>query len=299
MIMLNSSRNESTLKKALVLSYGLLPTDQFVGQSSYRDLFLAYANRTLRQGGSIVKATGDKTENDVDAVGFLEKDRKFGTFLGPAAAVSELIDYSHVKFAFAEEEVKPLKVLETYRIYQIPELQTKTFSYNPAYIKMLNKTNADALMRFIALEDFGVPDPALVQWVKTALELDVVVGALGSPNDPVIKEKLDEINAQGLTFPEAIQDQILLGVGFATPGVTSGWLYGLYVHPSFRHLGIGTDLVMARLTMLQKIGKTSAITEIAEWNAPALALYQKLPVVAAGQIKFYGKSVPKVKFYRY
>jgi GNAT superfamily N-acetyltransferase len=109
---------------------------------------------------------------------------------------------------------------------------------------------------------------------------------------------LNEIHDKKLR-PEVIDEEVVMGVGFATPAGSTGWLYGLYVHPAFRNRGIGKSLAMARLTALKNLGATTAITEIAEWNSPSLAIYEHLGARGISKIYMFGKKVPKVKIRRH
>ena len=99
--------------------------------------------------------------------------------------------------------------------------------------------------------------------------------------------------------PESMADEIILGVGFATPGEEIGWLYGLYVHPAFRNHGIGRMLVLSRFSALKEMGCTRAITEIAEWNSPAKGIYDDYNAQIIGTIYLLGKKMPKVKVRRF
>ena len=58
-------------------------------------------------------------------------------------------------------------------------------------------------------------------------------------------------------------------------------------------------LVLARLSALKELGCKRVITEIAEWNSPAINIYDDYNAQIIGQINLLGKKMPKVKVRRF
>ena len=154
-------------------------------------------------------------------------------------------------------------------------------------------------MKMIANEDSGKKSKRHAKWVIKSYEDDMAVGSTAIRTEPWIQSIMADLFQGNYPKPESVANEIILGVGFVTPGEEMGWLYGLYVHPAFRNHGIGRMLVLARLSALKEIGCTRAITEIAEWNSPAKNIYDDYNAQIIGRITLLGKKMPKVKVRRY
>ena len=151
----------------------------------------------------------------------------------------------------------------------------------------------------IANEDSGKKSKKYAKWVIKSSQDDIAVVATASINEEWVQSLISELRRRNYPKPEMYMDKIILGAGFLTPGETQGWLYGLYVHPAFRNHGIGRMIVLARLSALQELGLTTALTEIAEWNSPAKNIYNDFDAELIGKIYILGKKMPKVKVRRY
>ena len=263
--------------------------------SLYADLIPSYIARAEAQNKMIISV---HNQEKLKGIGFIEPNGKVGSFFGKYTA--NIIDYSKVKYGFAEvSRVIGFKTIEKYDVFKIENLGGIDFGYDARLIQPATKVDSQAIMKLIANEDVGKPNTKYAKWVKDALKTDIVLIAVASPNDEWIKDTMKDIYQRHYPKPEIYSNKILLGVGFATPGKTSGWLYGLYVHPAFRNKGIGLALASARLATLKELGCDTAITEIAEWNGPAKRIYHGLKAEEIGKATLFGKKMPKVKVRRF
>ena len=235
----------------------------------------------------------------VEGIGFIEPNGKTGTFYGNH--VGDMIKYTKVKYVFTEtgRGLRGFRTIEKYNIFEIKDLQQRDLSFDTAHIKPVEEKHLDAVMKMIANEDRGKKSKKYAKWVIKSYKDDITVGAIASTTEPWIQSIMLDLVRSNYPKPESIANEIILGVGFATPGEETGWLYGLYVHPAFRNHGIGRMLLLARLSALKEMGCKKAITEIAEWNSPAKNIYDDYNAQIIGNTYLLGKKMPKVKVRRY
>ncbi|MHA1107335.1 MAG: GNAT family N-acetyltransferase [Promethearchaeota archaeon] len=268
---------------------------EFSVDSPYSEMILAYLSRAKIQGKTIVSA---HNQEKLKGIGFIEPNGKVGTFFGKYS--DDLIAYTKVKYAHAEvSRLLGFKTIEKYDVFKIEYLQGMEVHYDANLIEPATAQDLDAIMRLIANEDSGTTKKKDAKWVIEAAKSDIIVIATASNKEEWVKEILKEITRRNYRKPEIYLDRVLLGVGFATPGKETGWLYGLYVHPAFRNKGIGRAIVNARLSILKELGCNSAITEIAEWNSPAKNIYDDFDAPKLGNVTLFGTKMPKVKVRRF
>lgn len=82
----------------------------------------------------------------------------------------------------------------------------------------------------------------------------------------------------------------LVGVAWATALGIHGRLHSLSVRPGYRRLGIGTDLLFARLLWLERQGVRDALSEISEHNAASRAVAERAGMRPVGRIYLYSKG---------
>lgn len=82
----------------------------------------------------------------------------------------------------------------------------------------------------------------------------------------------------------------LAGVAWASVVGEHGRLHSLTVRPGFRRLGIGTDLLFARLLWARTVGVREVISEIAESNLASRSIAERGGMRSVGRIYLYGKS---------
>lgn len=88
---------------------------------------------------------------------------------------------------------------------------------------------------------------------------------------PLERRWTDALWESGETAFAAEIDGTIVGAAWAGRAGTFGRVHSLYVHPRYRRLGVGSDLLGARLRWLRAEGAREVVTEIAIDNAPSLA----------------------------
>jgi GNAT superfamily N-acetyltransferase len=263
--------------------------------SAYSDMISTYMTRARTQGKMVVYA---HNRRKIIGIGFIDTKGKQGSFFGHY--VRNMVKFAKVKFVFTEvSRLSNFKSIETYDIFQIDNLQQHDFNFDTDHIKATEESHLRAIMRMIANEDSGVKREKYAKWVINSFKDDIAVDATVIIQENWINKIMSDLFQWNYPKPELTNGKILLGAGFATPGIGTGWLYGLYVHPAFRNHGIGRMLVLARLSALKEMGYSTAITEIAEWNSPAKNIYDDFRAQKVGKIYLFGKKLPKVKVRRY
>ncbi|MFX0059051.1 MAG: GNAT family N-acetyltransferase [Candidatus Hodarchaeota archaeon] len=268
---------------------------EFNIKSAYSVLIPTFLVRGRSYGKLIVTA---HTQEEIKGIGFIERNGKVGTFYGTYAEV--MIQYAKVKYAFTEiNRVSGFKLIEKYDVFQIENLQYIDLNYDASLIKPVTNQDLPELIRMIAYEDYGKAKKKYAKWVLKAVENDIALIATASPRENWTRDIMSDIHKRRYPKPQILLSDIIIGMGFATPGKNTGWLYGLYVHPAFRNQGIGSTLVKARLSALKEMGCDKAITEIAEWNGPAKKIYNEFDAQIIGDINLLGKRMPKVRVRRF
>jgi len=265
-------------------------------QSAYSEMIPSYLVRARSHERRIISA---HRNGIVEGIGFIEPKKNVGTFYGNH--IWDMVNYTKVKYLFTEtgRNSKGFRTIEKYNIFEINNLQQRELSFDTAHIKPVEEKHLDPIMKMIANEDRGKKSKRYAEWVSKSYEDDIAVVATAFRTESWLQSIMSDLFQSKYPKPEAIANEIILGVGFTTPGEETGWLYGLYVHPAFRNHGIGRMLVLARLSALKEIGCTRAITEIAEWNSPAKSIYDDYNAQIIGKIYLLGKKMPKVKVRRY
>jgi GNAT superfamily N-acetyltransferase len=82
----------------------------------------------------------------------------------------------------------------------------------------------------------------------------------------------------------------IAGLGWLSIVERIGRLHSLYVKPQFRKIGIGEDILYARLLWLKSKGAHSAFSEISRHNSPSSRIALKGNMTACGQIFQYFKK---------
>lgn len=81
----------------------------------------------------------------------------------------------------------------------------------------------------------------------------------------------------------------LVGLAWATVAGRHGRLHSLAVRPGYRRVGVGLDLLIARLLWLRAVGATEAICEIAAANAASLKVADKGGFAPVGRLYLYDR----------
>jgi RimJ/RimL family protein N-acetyltransferase len=85
-------------------------------------------------------------------------------------------------------------------------------------------------------------------------------------------------------------DGELAGVGCASLAGRHGRLHSLSVRPRCRNLGVGADLVFARLLWLRAAGASAALSEISDRNLPSQALAERAGMRVVGRLFRYERA---------
>ncbi len=83
------------------------------------------------------------------------------------------------------------------------------------------------------------------------------------------------------------------GVGWFSIVNRVGRLHSLYVKPQYRRIGIGLDILYARLLWLRSIRAHSAFSEISRENLPSSRTAAKAGMIASGQVFQYFRKDSK------
>ena len=281
--------------ESIIIEKNLPRNLQFSIKSAYSDMIPTFLVRGRAYGKLIITS---HTQEEIKGIGFIEENGKVGTFYG--TYVEAMIQYAKVKYAFTEiNRVSGFKLIEKFDVFQIENLQYIDLNYDASLIKPVTNQDLPELIRMIAYEDYGKPKKKYAKWVLKAVENDIALIATASPRESWTRDIMSDINKRRYPKPQILLSDIIIGMGFATPGKDTGWLYGLYVHPAFRNQGIGSTLVKARLSALKEMGCDKAITEIAEWNGPAKKIYHQFNAQIIGDINLLGTKMPKVRVRRF
>ncbi len=278
------------------LHYSVPPELVFKVDSPYEPLMQSYLLRSRASGGFTVTVCDNA--GVIHGIGIVDSSEDFGTFFGTKEMLGPMMKYAGVSQAFCDAYPTTLKKIEEYDVLRVNNIQGMDISYDAGLIKPLDGKYLDPVMKMVAYEDHGKPDPKLAQWVKAAVKTDIAFVAVAPAGSEWVVNCAAGIREPKL-LPQSVEGEVIIGVGFATPSGNSAWLYGLYVHPAFRNTGMGKTLVMARLAALKEMGVEHAITEIAEWNGPAKRIYKRFETESMGKIYFVGKKMPKVKVRRH
>jgi ribosomal protein S18 acetylase RimI-like enzyme len=250
----------SELSKILVseVTQAALPEFHFKRELSFFEPYLQHWIREILQVGGEVHVS--KTPEDVVSGVFLyDKFEKTGTI---CTRSRELFDYFYnlkpINSVYAEIQAEHPK--ETYDIYTIDlEHNDLAHAFNHE-ISIADEKISRELGEFMQLTNPGI-NP---KWVDVAL----------SNGDKCVMIRLgDEIAA----------------VGWVSLVNNLGRLYSVYVKPKFRKMGMGLDIVYARLLWLKSKHTRTAFSEISPNNIPSSRISTKAGMKASGQVYEYFK----------
>ncbi|MCF2138728.1 MAG: GNAT family N-acetyltransferase [Candidatus Lokiarchaeota archaeon] len=283
-------------RKKYILQYGIdFGLEKINFMTLYDDLLQTFIWRTFAQNGKVLSFS----ENDeILGMALIDTKDKIATLFGKGQKY--MIQNADIKYFFSgNSRIRRYFRIEKYNILKIQDLQSKSFDYDAFLVKPLSEIYFPAVVDLITNEDFGKFNPNLLNWVHYAMYNEIAYVAIGKKSEKWIKDILNSLEEKNFPPPEAVGEDVIMGVGFAAHGTKTGWLYGLYVHPAFRNHGIGRTLALARLSTMKEIGIQDAITEIAQWNGPAKKIYEKFNAQAIGKIYLYGKTSTNVRIRRH
>jgi GNAT superfamily N-acetyltransferase len=230
---------------------------------SFFDSYLQYyVKETIEIGGKAYVYRN--SEGAISGIFLYDDSEKSGTIYTRSR---EVFDYfCELKpFDFLFSEMRAEHESEIYDIYTV-HLEhlplVHTFSYE---ISVAGKKNVDEIEQFMVSTHPGINR----RWVHVAL----------NNGERCFLVRLD--NAIG-------------GLGWASIVNRIGRLHSLYVKPQFRRIGIGEDILIARLLWLKSKGARAAFSEISRDNLPSSKIAVKGHMRVSGQIfQYFRRNVEK------
>jgi hypothetical protein len=233
------------------------------GFSFFEPYLQYFVKEILRVGGEAYA-----TRNSVGAISgiFLYDDsEKTGTiYTRSTEAFDHFYDLRPANFLFAE--LKTEQENEVYDIYTI-DLENLPIVHRFSHeISIAEERNIDEIERFMSSTNPGINK----RWTKVAMQQG---------------EKC---------FIVRLGDEIA-GLGWLSIVNNIGRLHSLHVKPQFRRIGIGEDILFARILWLSSKRARSAFSEISRGNSPSSRIAMKGRMNVAGQIFQYFKKDPAEK----
>ena len=226
---------------------------------SFFEPFLQYFTREILEiGGAAYLARSD--EGVVLGLFMYDDAERVGSIY---TASREVFDYFYMlkPFHFLFAEMKTELENEAYDIYSL-DLENIAFDHRfNNEISMVDISQADEIERFMTLTHPGINR----KWVKVALK-----------------------NGDRC-FTVRLGGEIA-GVGWVSLMNGFGRLHSLYVKPQFRRLGMGDDILGARLLWLKSKHARSVFSEISRTNFSCSRIAAKEHMKVSGQIYQYFKK---------
>ena len=175
----------------------------------------------------------------------------------------EAFDYFYglKKFNFLFSEMKTELENEIYDIYTI-DIEHLDLAHKFSFeISTMDRANVGEIEQFMSLTHPGINK----NWVKIALK-----------------------NGESC-YIVRLSDEIA-GLGWVSLVNGVGRLHSLYVKPQYRRIGIGEDILNARLLWLKSSHARSVFTEISRYNIPSSNNVMKAQMKVSGQVFQYFKS---------
>lgn len=219
--------------------------------------------KTLLAGDRVAIATTQF--NDLVGIGFYNKEAKVGTILAKGTEVTETIrKYLKVKDFFTEHKHR-IKVRSSY--YMSKETISRMAAFdNAAY----NVFETHKVYRLEGIKPTTY-DPDLVRPMKEG-DLPAVIALAKKVYKTKAKRWITAAYQSGDLGYVAEVDGNIVGFGFACVCGDDGRLHTLGVHPDHRGKGIAKELHRARLETMRRLGVTTVIDEIADWNLASIRI---------------------------
>lgn len=236
----------------------------FPGDFSFFGPYLEYHVKEILEveGEAYVSRSSD---GKISGIFIYDVSEKTGTIFTRSRTVFDYF-YQLKPFNFLFSELKTELESEVYDIYSI-ELEKFPVDHRFSHeISILNEKNEEELERFMVASHTGMNR----QWVNVALRNGdkCFIVRLGSE---------------------------IAGVGWLSLVNRVGRLHTLYVKPEVRKLGIGTDILYARLLWLKSKRARSAFSEISRYNISSSRVAIKGNMAVATQIFLHYKKSVSVK----
>ncbi len=240
-----------------------LPTIKNHATAHFEPFLPHMVDKTLMAGGRVALAT--TMFGDVVGVGLYNREAKVGTVLAPSTEVAETLrKYLGCKDFFSEYQHK-ITIRPNYYISSSDKRRMAAYD-NAAY-------NVFETHKVYRLE--GIPpmtyDPTLVRPMVED-DLGKVIDLAKRVYRLRSRRWIRALHESGdLGYVAEVGGEIV-GFGFACVCGEHGRLHTLGVHPDHRGKGIAKELHRARLEAMRRMGVTTVIDEIADWNLASIRI---------------------------
>ena len=203
------------------------------------------------------------SEDNVSGIFIYDDFEKAGTVYTRSREVFDHF-YGLKPFNFLFAELTTEFESEIYDIYTI-DLENHDIAHRFSHeISMADEGQIGEIERFMALAHTGMNR----RWVRVALK-----------------------NGDGC-FVVRLGSEIA-GLGWVSLVKSIGRIHSLFVKPQFRRLGIGEDILYARLLWLKSKHARSAFSEISRYNPSSLRIALKAQMRVSGQVYQYSPRIQK------
>jgi len=235
-----------------------------VGFSFFEPYLPYHIKEILEIGGEVhVSRTSEGT---ISGLFIYDDFEKGGTIY---TRTKELFDYFYglKQFNFLFSEMKTELENEIYDLYSI-DIEHIDLNHRFSYeISTTDEDNLDEIEQFMTSTHPGINK----KWVKVALK--------NGDRCYIIKLSSD-----------------IAGLGWVSLVNGIGRLHSLYVKPQYRRMGIGEDILNARLLWLKANDAQSVFTEISRFNVPSSNNVMKAQMKLSGQIfQYFKRNLDKRK----
>jgi GNAT superfamily N-acetyltransferase len=219
-----------------------------------------FIDQTLDIGGDVYLAW--PSTGPAQGIFTYDLAEKTGTIYTKSQKVFDrLYNLKHSSYLFAEMDAE--REHEIYDIYC-----TNLKNPDPVHrfgheVAIATEDDAEELERYMSLTHPGINK----RWVRVALK------------------------SRDKCFIVRLKNEIA-GLGWVSFVNDVGRIHSLYVLPQFRRMGLGEDILFARLLWLRSRGARSAYAEISRLNPSSSRIAMKGGMRVAGQVFLYIKSEP-------
>ena len=229
---------------------------------SFFDPYLEYWTKEILEIGGEAYVSRTSTEDTISGIFLYEGYEKTGTI---CTRSREVFDYFHKSKPFHSifAEMRTEHENEIYDIYTI-DLENSPIVHRFSHkISIMDEEQIDEIGRFMVSTHPGINK----KWV----------GVASRNGEKCFMVRLGEEIA---------------GVAWLSIVNQIGRVHSLAVKPRFRRMGIGSDLLYARLLWLKSIRARSAFSEISRDNIPSSKIAIKSGMRVSGQVYRYFKRHP-------
>lgn len=213
-----------------------------------------FVKQTLAIGGEAYLSRG--SDGELSGVFIHDPVERVGSVFTSSREVFEYF-FSLKSGSFLFAEVRAEHECETYDIYTVDLAESVVHRFGHE-ITIAEASEADEIMRFMRPSHPRMNG----RWVKVAL----------SDGDKCFIVRLENEIA---------------GLGWVSLVNGSGRLHSLFVAPLYRRMGIGEDILHARLLWLKSKGAKMAYSEILRDNIPSVKTALKAKMAVSGQVFIY------------